>query len=214
VPNETRNYVIRILGVTALLHLHILRFPKEIHTIKVTLNAPVDISILEKKLALPKNYLFKLNPQLHYSQYFHGSVTLHIPLHLQDRLLKVQQQYRPHYIHVRIRSGDSLWRLAKHYHTTITHLKHLNPHLAKTLHLGHRIKVPAHGYGRATARLNPLLSGGRRIHYKVRKGDSLWSISRRFGTSTHAISRSNQLSKHHILRPGDTLWILARIRSS
>ncbi|MDQ6974028.1 MAG: lytic transglycosylase domain-containing protein, partial [Mariprofundaceae bacterium] len=38
VPKETRNYVIRILGVTALLHLHVLTFPKAIHTVKVTLN--------------------------------------------------------------------------------------------------------------------------------------------------------------------------------
>jgi len=214
VPKETRNYVIRILGVTALLHAHVLTFPKAIHTVKVTLHSPVDMTILEKKLNLPKDYLFKLNPQLHYSQYFHGSVSIHVPHDLQHKIQMVQKQYHPQYIHVRIRSGDSLWRLAKHYDTSISHLKALNPRLPKVLQLGHRIKVPAHGYGRATARLNPLLSGGRRIHYKVRKGDSLWSISRRFGTTTHAISRSNQLSKHHILRPGDTLWILARIRSS
>ncbi|MDQ6973569.1 MAG: LysM peptidoglycan-binding domain-containing protein, partial [Mariprofundaceae bacterium] len=133
---------------------------------------------------------------------------------LQHKIQVMQTQYHPQYIHVRIRSGDSLWRLAKHYHTSISHLKTLNPHLSKVLHLGHRIKVPAHGYGRATERLNPLLSAGRRIHYKVRQGDSLWRIARRFGTTTHAIARANQLPKHHILRPGDTLWILARSRSS
>jgi len=214
VPNETQAYVARILGVTALLHLHVLSFPRELETSKVTLQPPIDIRILEKNLKLSKNTLFRLNPQLHYSQYFRQPISIHIPNTLLESLPEASKQQRPHYIHVRIRSGDSLWQLARTYHTSTNRLKSLNPKLSKTLHIGQRIKVPAHGYGRATANLNPLLSQGRRIRYKVRKGDSLWSISHRFGTTTHAIARSNQLSKKHVIRPGDTLWILARIRSS
>jgi len=74
-PQETKTYVARILGVTALLHLHVLTFPQEIQTTQVTLSAPIDIQALEKNLKLPKNTLFRLNPQLHYSQYFRHSIT-------------------------------------------------------------------------------------------------------------------------------------------
>lgn len=214
VPRETRNYVMRILGVTALLHLHVVAFPQEMRTTKVTLLPPIDIRVLEKRLKLSRHDLFRLNPQLHYSQYFQHAVSIHVPNTLLDQLQYGSEQQQPHDIYMRIRSGDSLWQLARTYHTTTKHIKALNPHLSKILHIGQRIKVPAHGYARATASVNPLLSKGRRIRYKVRKGDSLWSISHRFGTTTHAISRSNQLSKKHIIRPGDTLWILARIRSS
>jgi len=214
VPEETRAYVARILGVTALLHLHILTFPQEIETTKVTLQPPVDILALEKQLKLSRHALFRLNPQLHYSQYFQRAVTIHVPNTLLDELPSASQQIQPHYIHVRVRSGDSLWQLAHTYQTSTSRLKALNPDLPKTLQIGQPIKVPAHGYARATQRLNPLLSHGRRIHYKVRKGDSLWSIAQRFGISIHAITRSNSLSNEHTLRPGDTLWILARTRSS
>ncbi|MGE5474138.1 MAG: LysM peptidoglycan-binding domain-containing protein [Ignavibacteriales bacterium] len=65
--------------------------------------------------------------------------------------------------------------------------------------------------------------------YVVRKGDNLWSIAKRFGTSISAIVQANQLFDEnvlvvgqaliiptperqivHIVRPGESLWSIAR----
>ncbi|MDQ6967846.1 MAG: transglycosylase SLT domain-containing protein [Mariprofundaceae bacterium] len=211
VPLETRNYVRQIIGLTALFHMQTIRFPEAIKTQAITLSAPVDLKQLASSSKLPDLLLFQLNPGLHYSQYLQHNITIHAP---EENLLSLQEQqnfHRPKYIKIKVRSGDSLWKLAHQHHTNIAHLHKLNTKLPHTLKIGMFITVPAYSFARARAANNPLLSQGRRIRYKVHKGDSLWTISRRFGTSTHAISRANQLSKNAIIRPGDRLWILARI---
>lgn len=211
VPVETRNYVRQIIGLTALFNMQTISFPAPIPTQAITLSAPVDLKQLAHSSKLPDLLLFQLNPGLHYSQYLRHDVTIHAP---EENLLSLQEQqnfHRPKNIQIKIRAGDSLWKLARQHRTTLAHLHKLNPKLPHTLKIGSSVTVPAYSFARATAANNPLLSQGRRIRYKVHKGDSLWSISRRFGTSTHAIARANQLSKHSIIRPGDRLWILARI---
>ncbi len=211
VPIETRNYVRQIIGLTALFNMQTITFPDAIQTQAITLHAPVDLKQLANSSKLPKLLLFQINPGLHYSQYLRHDITIHAP---KENLLSLQEQqnsHRPKYIKIKARSGDSLWKLAHQHHTNVAHLHKLNPKLPRTLKIGIPITVPAYSFARATAANNPLLSQGRRIRYKVHKGDSLWSISRRFGTSTHAIARANQLSKNAIIRPGDRLWILARI---
>jgi len=213
-PAVTRTYVQHIIGLTALLDMHVIEFPESIKTRIITMQAPVDIKQLEIQAQLEPDSLFQLNPALQYSQYLNHDVTLHVPENIADELLSLNQQQQPKFITIRLQSGDSLWQLARHYHTTVRHLHSLNPNLPKKLKIGSTLIVPAHSMARATARLNPLLSQGRRIRYKVRKGDSLWTISKRFGTTSLAIARANQLSTHALIRPGDTLWILARIQPS
>jgi len=211
VPIETRNYVRQIIGLTALFNMQTISFPDPIPTQAITLSAPVDLKQLTHSSMLPSLLLFKLNPGLHYSQYLRHDITIHAPEKNLSTLQKQQAFHRPKNIQIKVRSGDSLWKLAYQHRTSVAHLHTLNPKLTHTLKIGSSVTVPAYSFARATAANNPLLSQGRRIRYKVHKGDSLWSISRRFRTSTHAIARANQLSKNSIIRPGDRLWILARI---
>ena len=51
---------------------------------------------------------------------------------------------------------------------------------------------------------------GNKIIYRVRRGDSLWVISRRFGVSVNKLARWNGLSKRSVLHPGKRLVIWAR----
>ena len=48
-----------------------------------------------------------------------------------------------------------------------------------------------------------------RTTYVVRNGDSLWLIARQHGTSVKSIARSNGLSTSSVLRPGQTLKVVA-----
>lgn len=52
-----------------------------------------------------------------------------------------------------------------------------------------------------------LVPGGGQVIYSVRRGDSLWRIARRFGSSVEAIARVNNLSKPYHLVPGVVLMI-------
>ncbi len=214
VPGMTRAYVRHVLGLAALLKTGVIRFPEAYATAPVTLEPPVDVARLGPACGLNGQDIFLFNPGLNQAQYLNEPVTIHLPAEALPVLSERLQFLGPKYVKTTVRKGDSLWRIASQHHIPVARLKWLNPGLGHLLHPGQQLVVPANRLARATAAPNPLLSKGRRIRYRVRSGDSLWSIARRFGTSATAIARSNQLSRKALIRPGDTLWILARIRPS
>jgi membrane-bound lytic murein transglycosylase D len=110
-----------------------------------------------------------------------------------------------------VRKGDSLWKISRAINTSVDNLRYLNPGVDNKLSIGQKLKVPANKVARVSPNPNPLLSSRRHIRYKVRSGDSLWRIAHRFGTTPKAIARSNQLSLKTLIRPGDILWVLARL---
>ena len=211
-PAITRAYVKHILGLASLLKLQTISFPEPYETTAIQLNPPVDIEQLSLACGMDKHDIFFFNPGLNQAQYLTRSIEVYVPLELLASIDTQVQLTGPKYVKTTVQAGDSMWSIAHQHHITVGRLKHLNPGAGSILRPGHQLTVPANRLARATASANPLLSQGRRIHYKVRSGDSLWSIAQRFGTTAEAIARFNQLSRRELIRPGDTLWVLARIR--
>ncbi|MDX8384215.1 MAG: LysM peptidoglycan-binding domain-containing protein [Ghiorsea sp.] len=218
-PAETRHYVKQILGMIALHDAKQLTFSNPVNTTSTLLQAPIDLNHVAQVADLEKNEMFRFNPGLDYQHYLHHNITIHLPQEktalLQQALLDNPDIFKPKHISIMSKKGDSLWKIAKRYHTSIRQLRRLNPKLKHTLSIGEQLTVPAHtNYASSRARSNPLLAQGRRIRYKVKRGDSLWKIAKKFGTSSHAIAKINQISQRHLIRPGDRLWIFARYRPS
>ncbi|MES0370738.1 MAG: transglycosylase SLT domain-containing protein [Mariprofundaceae bacterium] len=214
VPSITKAYVRHVIGFAALLHMQTLKFPEPYPTQELKLLPPADLKQLASLSGISRDTLFRFNPGLDYAQYLKYGVSIHVPeQHLPELQEKVDST-GPKYVDVVISSGDSLWSLSRRHHTSLQHLRSLNPGIGNLLSIGKTIKAPANQLARARPTSNPLLSQGRRIRYKVRSGDSLWMIAKRFGTTSRNIARSNQISQNKLIRPGDTLWILARIRPS
>ncbi|HKI61912.1 MAG TPA: LysM peptidoglycan-binding domain-containing protein [Mariprofundaceae bacterium] len=211
-PAITRAYVKHIVGLASLLRMQVISFPDPYETTAIQLKPPVDIEQLSLACGMDKHDLFFFNPGLNQAQYLTRSIEVHVPLELVAAIDTQMQLSGPKYVKTTVRAGDSMWQIAHQHHITVAHLKRLNPAAGNVLRPGQRLSVPANRLARATASANPLLSQGRRIHYKVRSGDSLWSIAQRFGTTAKAIARFNRLSQRTLIRPGDTLWVLARIR--
>ncbi len=214
VPQMTRAYVRHVIGFAALLHMGTVQFPEPIPTQEVQLPPPVDLKQLASLSGLDDDLLFRLNPELDQAQYLQHEISIHVPEKNLPLVLQQIEAIAPKYVYASIRPGDTLWSLARRHHTTIRHLRSLNPGLGNILSIGKTVKVPANQLARARPAPNPILNSGRRIRYRVRPGDSLWVIAKRFGTTAGAIARSNQISQNKLIRPGDTLWILARIRPS
>jgi len=210
----TRTYVRHILGLAALAKMGVLKFPTPYDTRPLHVQTPVDLTKLAHAADVDVDELFRLNPGLDSSQYLHGEVTLQLTKKELARLGNDWQPVGPKSIRVAVRHGDSLWRLARVHHTSVHSIRLLNPRLPRILHVGDLVWVPANQLARARPLPNPLLARGRRIHYRVRSGDSLWTIASRFGTSPFTIARINQISMESVIRPGDRLWILAHFRPS
>lgn len=212
VPTVTREYVAHVLGLAALLHAGTLSFPEPLATREITIPAPADLEQLAEACEIDSEILFRLNPGLNYNQYLQTDIRLHVPETLAENMLAKLEQARPQTIAIKVRNGDSLWSIAHAHGISISRLKAMNPKAPKLLHIGDLLTVPAKRMQHASATINPLLAHGTRIRYKVRNGDSLWNIAKKFGTTPHAIARINQINTERILRPGDTLWILSRVR--
>ncbi|ABA89283.1 lytic transglycosylase, SLT, LysM, LysM, LysM and LysM domain-containing [Syntrophotalea carbinolica DSM 2380] len=99
----------------------------------------------------------------------------------------------------RVRSGDNLWTIARKRNVTVSQLCAWNG-LSKNslLKPGMVLKLAAAG-GSVKSR---------KIIYKVRSGDSLWSISRRFDLAIGKICSLNNLGRKHVLQPGQKLTLL------
>jgi membrane-bound lytic murein transglycosylase D len=108
-------------------------------------------------------------------------------------------------VHV-VRSGDSLWAIAKRHRMNVATLARLNgmgP--GDTLKAGQKLvlntRAPAAG-NRTVAN-----NGGRSINYKVRDGDTLSRIAKVFGVSVSDLVNWNGLSSHTTLRAGQKLTV-------
>lgn len=111
-------------------------------------------------------------------------------------------QSRSNYV---IQSGDSLWSVSKKYNTTPDNLAAANGITTKTtLKVGQRLYIPDQGRMAAKQSRKDAERAKTAISYKVKSGDTLYSIAKRFGVSTDAILTWNNLSSPRIY-PGDSL---------
>ncbi|NOY70693.1 MAG: LysM peptidoglycan-binding domain-containing protein [Deltaproteobacteria bacterium] len=94
----------------------------------------------------------------------------------------------------RVRRGDSLWVLAKRYQTTTGRIKKLNNLKSVNLHIGQKLLIP----GRNSQRLNI---------YRVKQGDSPFTIAKKHNMDLDRLLRLNHLSNKSRIYPGQTLFV-------
>ena len=124
-------------------------------------------------------------------------------------------------VHV-VRSGDSLWGIAKRHRMSVATLARLNgmgP--GDTLRAGQKLVLNTRsgsgsgGGSSSSGRSgsNSVASGSsRQVSYKVRSGDTLSRIAQVFGVSVSDLVNWNGISSHTTLRPGQKLTVNVRRR--
>lgn len=111
-----------------------------------------------------------------------------------------------------VRSGDSLWSISRRFGVTQKQLRVWN-RLGWTniIRPGQRMVVSAKAAKKQPKRAAVKPTGPeRKIVYNVKPGDTLWGIGRQFFVETHQIRDWNNLSKSHMLKPGDKLNLVVR----
>jgi membrane-bound lytic murein transglycosylase D len=112
-------------------------------------------------------------------------------------------------VHV-VRSGDSLWRIAKRHRMDVATLARLNGmRPGDTLRAGQKLVLNT----RASSGSRKTTSTGgssRQVSYKVRNGDTLSRIAKVFGVTVGDLVSWNGISRNSTLRPGQRLTVNVR----
>jgi membrane-bound lytic murein transglycosylase D len=120
----------------------------------------------------------------------------------------------PRYVIHRVRKGQTLSAIARRYGTSVRAVMRANRlKSSRYLKVGWRLKIPTGKRYASVRKASPPVraskSSVKEVRYRVRKGDSLWKIANRFGTTTGAIRSQNRL-KGSRLRIGQVLKIPRR----
>lgn len=97
------------------------------------------------------------------------------------QVLKVSESTTPgeteeYYV---VKAGDSLYKIANMFDTTVDEIKQLNNLTSNLLSIGQRLRIPGPGSYQT---------------YTVKSGDTLYSIARNYNTTVTAIQNLNNLS--------------------
>ncbi|WP_457568536.1 LysM peptidoglycan-binding domain-containing protein [Desulfurobacterium sp.] len=123
-------------------------------------------------------------------------------------------------IKYRVKKGDYLGRIARKFNTSVQEIIKLN-RLKRPyrIYRGQILKIPV----KVTTEIKPSKKSKAKTstprysmlrkvpiyrYYRVRRGDSIGKIAKKFGVSVRSIIRVNHLRKPYIIRPGQRLKIL------
>ena len=105
-----------------------------------------------------------------------------------------------------VKKGDSLYSIARVYKTTVQEIQKLNNLKSNALSIGQELQIPENYVNDASANLPTY------INYTVKKGDSLYSIAKKYGITTDTIIKDNAL-KNNLLSIGQNLKIRTKKES-
>ncbi len=112
----------------------------------------------------------------------------------------------------KVQAGDTLGELAEDFDTTVSVIRSINKLSGNQIRIGQVLMIPS-GANSAIASLPASQqTAGARI-YKVRMGDSLWSIARRHDIHVADLTRWNRMSSRSVIRPGQVLLVTSPSRT-
>ncbi len=118
----------------------------------------------------------------------------------------------------RVRPGDTLYSLSKRFGCSVNSLMRANNFSTPSeLMAGKNIRVPGHNNGQRTYALLPKKpykpaystqrSNNRSASYRVRRGDTLWSIARKFSVPPQHLLQWNDMNRNSVIQPGDKVVV-------
>ncbi|WGD78702.1 peptidoglycan endopeptidase LytE [Bacillus subtilis] len=109
---------------------------------------------------------------------------------------------------IKVKKGDTLWDLSRKYDTTISKIKSENHLRSDIIYVGQTLSI--NGKSTSSKSSSSSISSST---YKVKSGDSLWKISKKYGMTINELKKLNGL-KSDLLRVGQVLKLKGSTSSS
>jgi membrane-bound lytic murein transglycosylase D len=221
-PLETARYVPRFMAT-----LHIVKNmekygldsvpvdkPFEYETI--TVSKQVHLRNIAKTIGVTEETLIKLNPELRYRILPQDKYPLRVPPDTGQIVLakldEIPVSHPPQraYVYHRIRPGESLSTISRRYRCSVRSIMRANNLRRSSLIVaGKKLKIPRRGTIVYRSEQYSKIKYKNASSHVVKRGDSLWIIAKRYGTTTKKIQELNNLSTAN-LHIGQVLKIRER----
>jgi membrane-bound lytic murein transglycosylase D len=180
----------------------------------ITLNRQISIDILANETGVSRELLRGLNAEL-----LHGispaddGYRLKVPTSYLEKITEVLesedlQLLRYHY-HI-VRQGDTIWSMSRYYGVSIHIIEQHNPGISsRLLKIGETVIIPAFGNTpppQSTPVTVTAPSNFTGTHV-VQKGETFWSLSRKYGVDAQVLAEANGLKLSDILHEGRTIRV-------
>ncbi len=227
-PKETKGYVPKMLGLTCLYQdpakygWELPQAPNQPVIAAVEMESQSDLVLISQISEVSIDVLFSLNPGFsRWATSPKGPWRVVLPIEgaekLEQRLLSDNSPTLMKWDRVVVESGDTLGGLAARHHVPVSVLRTTNNLQGDMIRIGQKLRLPRDEqllvdplYVAAASQLQQLQSGliaSERLSHKVRSGESLSVIAKRYKVSVRQIQSWNNISNPHKLRVGQTLTL-------
>lgn len=226
-PRETRHYIPKLMAMVNIISdpakygLKISTIPNEPYFAQIDIGTQADLGVIAKLVDMPVTDLYKINPE--YVRWItdpNGPHQLLVPADKKDALLAglstLPEEERVQWLHHKVRRGDTISQIARRYGVTINAIKTSNRLNTTLMRVGQNLLIPVSPSKVASimavpsaprARIDNGHGGKVRVTYRVRSGDTLWSIARRYRVYVHQLRQWNLLDAGQILQLGQKIHV-------
>jgi membrane-bound lytic murein transglycosylase D len=170
------------------------------------------VSTISRKYGVSQYAVFEANNLSRRSKIYAGkSLIIPVP-NDRDYTRRTKREYTAKGDIYVVRSGDTVWDIARAFGTSTGKIRRLNKLDRKSrIYVGQKLRISdekgtvsgSKSYAQSGSSTSSKGSGT----YKVKRGDTLWEIATRYGTTTSAIKRENGLGRSSRIYPGQKLRI-------
>ncbi len=222
---ETQHYVPKLMAMVSIVAdpnkygVKLASIPNEPYFTQVETGSQIDLGVVAKLVDMPVDDLHDINPG--YTRWAtdpNGPHQLLVPANKKDALIaglsNLPEEERVQWLHHVVKRGDNLHEIARHYGVTVPVVRTANNLRSNLLRSGQDLLIPISArplkpevirtaYHASTSHA----ARGEPVIHRVRRGETLSSIARRYNVVTGQLAKWNLMQMRDVLRLGQKLKI-------
>jgi membrane-bound lytic murein transglycosylase D len=224
---ETRNYVPKLLALAEIVAhpdrygVKLTPIPNKPYFATVDIGSQIDLNVVSQLADVPIGDLYDINPGLNrWATAPNGPHRILVPVDRKEALIEglnnLPEESRVRWRRHHVQAGDTLSVIARAYGVSVWDVQRVNGLRGTLIHVGQDLMIPissrplsvqvAH-VTRPYFAVPPRPPGQAKLVHRVRAGETLWSIARRYGVYVSQLAKWNLISAQDILHVGQILNI-------
>jgi membrane-bound lytic murein transglycosylase D len=231
--SETRRYVPKLVAFSKIIRnpqkygIQLAAVPNTPYFSVVRLNSQIDLGVVADASPVNLQTLTMLNPGFRrWATDPDGPHRLLVPVDhaesVADAIAGIPQHQRVRWAHYRVRKGDSLSTIARRHGVSVNSLRSTNNIRGSMIRVNQDLLIPVSSSSRAVTQ-RPVMTASldnragsssskparqsKPLVVSVRKGDTLWSLARRYDVSLNQLAQWNQIQVGDLLHLGQKIKI-------